>query len=160
MAYFELMFPPPETQTFLGGPSLKLPRKEEGGGRVMGGGGPMCSQSQRRGKRRIRNAGNGITSRVFESPFVSVFRLRRAENDQDDERGDIFFRVREEVEGLGMGNFSRCFSVFRNQKLLYKIRPLFLTYPRQGTVFLRHSSRLFDGFFPIFTGENRRRVSR
>ena len=101
MAYFELMFPPPETQTFLGGPSLKLSRKRRRVERVMGGGGPMCSQSQRRRKRRIRNAGNGITSRVFESPFVSVFRLRRAaENDQDDERGDIFFRVREEVEGL------------------------------------------------------------
>ncbi len=109
----------------------------------------MCSQSQRRRKRRIRNAGNGITSRVFESPFVSVFRLRRAENDQDDERGDIFFRVREEVEGLGMGNFSRCFSVFRNQKLLYKSKPLFS--PIQGRAqYFTDTLRVFSTYFSPF----------
>ncbi len=88
---------------------------------------------------------------MFLNHPLSPFRLRRAaENDQDDERGDIFFRAWEEVEGLGMGNFSRCFNIFRNQKLLYKSKPLFLTYTRQCTVFLRHSSRLFDGFFPHF----------
>ena len=94
---------------------------------------------------------------VFLNHPLSPFRLRRAENDQDDERGDIFFRVREEVEGLGMGDFlvvvvfleAESFSIKEGKKCkpVHSIFSLLFAY-------------FFDVFSPLFTGENRRRVSR